>query len=269
MTYTLWKGLLALVILCAGAIGSSAQQISIGFIGDQGTFGDHNNAAFEWASNTFNVTLISPADLANEDLTSYAVLWWQEGDADPTSLFTDDVAKALNDYVKKGGALLLSAAAEKLATPLGVESGVPRIYGPGADNQAAGLRIREDTVDHPVWKGFDPEAGVEIQLTPVGYPVSSDYWSRTFVEAVTIGDCWETGSEYGDAVGAFVEWPSGDGLVFGMGWRLPHWTEDNSDRPTLEKLTINLIDYLASESLFSAVDCTRSVVTTWASLKVR
>ena len=112
MTYTFWKGLLALVILCAGAIGSSAQQISIGFIGDQGTFGDHNNAAFEWASSTFNVKLIAPDNLANEDLTKYAVLWWQEGDADPTSLFTDDVGKALNDYVEKGGALLLSSAAE-------------------------------------------------------------------------------------------------------------------------------------------------------------
>lgn len=264
-----WMGLLAIVILCAGAIESSAQEILLGFIGDQGTFGDHNNAAFEWANGTFNVTLIAPDNLASEDLTKYAVLWWHDGDADPTSLLTDDVAKALNDYVEKGGALLLSAAAEKLATPLGVESGTPRIYGPGADNQAAGLRIREDTVDHPVWKGFDPEAGVEIQLTPVGYPVSSDYWSLTFVDAVTIGDCWETGSDYGDAVGAFVEWRRGDGIIFGMGWRLPHWTEDNSDCPTLEKLTINLINYLASESAFLAVDCTRSAVTTWATLKTR
>jgi hypothetical protein len=109
-----WMGLLAIVILCAGAMQSSAQQILLGFIGDQGTFGDHNNAAFEWANETF-----------------------------------------------------------------------------------------------------------------------------------------------------------GDGIIFGMGWRLPHWTEDNSDRPTLEKLTINLIDYLASESAFLAVDCTRSAFTTWATLKVR
>jgi len=269
MRHIFWTGLLTITILCAGAIQSAAQQTPLGFIGDQSTFGDHNNAAFEWANDTFNVKLIAPDNLANEDLTKYAVLWWHDGDTDPTTLLTDDVARALNDYVEKGGALLLSASAEKLATALGVESGTARIYGPGADGQAAGLRIREDTVNHPVWKGFDPEAGVEIQLTSVGFPMSSDYWSRTYVEAVTIGDCWETGSDWTDEVGAFVEWHSGDGIVFGMGWRLPHWTEDNSDRPTLEKLTINLIDYLASESAFLAVDRSGSIITTWASLRMR
>jgi hypothetical protein len=262
--------LIAIVILCIGMAEYRvcAQEISLAFIGDEGTFQDHNKAAVEWARDTFNAKVISPGALADEDLTRYAVLWWHDGDTDPTSLLTDAVKEALNGYIQGGGTLLLSAAAEKLATGLEVESGFPRIYGPGADDHAAGLRIREDTLDHPVWEGFERVVGEQIQTTSLGYPMSSDYWPNTYADAVTIGDCWETGSEYGDEVGAFVEWRQGDGIVFGMGWRLPHWTDDNEDLPTLEKLTTNVIHYLAAESAFLAVSPSGNAITTWAHLKI-
>jgi len=265
-----WMELLATIIICVGTMENPApaQEISLAFIGDEGTFQDHNKAAVKWARDTFSAEVIAPSDLAEVDLTSYAVVWWHDGDTDPTALLTEPVKKALNDYIQKGGALLPSAAAEKLATVLEVESGFPRIYGPGADNHAAGLTIREDTLNHPVWEGFDRAAGERIQTTSLGYPKSSDYWSRTYIDAVTIGDCWETGSDWTDEVGAFVEWPQEKGIVFGMGWRLPHWTDDNVDRPTLEKLTTNVIRYLASKSAFLAVHPSGNAITTWARSKI-
>jgi len=259
----------AVAVLTFGLSGlsSGAVNISIGFIGDETAFGDHNNAAFEWAEENFVTALISPDDLAAEDLTQYAVLWWQDGDTDPNGLMTDNVIGALIGYLDSGGSLLLSSAAEMLATPLGVESGAARIYGPGTDAQAAGLTIRDDTVDHPVWEGFDREAGTQIQVTSVGYPMTSDYWSSTFVDAVTIGDCWETGTDYGDVVGAFVEWEQGDGLVFGMGWRLAHWIDNNTELETLYKLTANVICYLADQSAFLAVSPQGNAISTWARVK--
>jgi hypothetical protein len=261
---------LVVLLMSVFCLATYAQQVTVAFIGDEGTFGDHNKAAYEWAQKTYKAPLIAPGDIPKTDLTKYAVLWWHDGDTDPTAQ-VEDCKDALMKYIESGGTLLLSAAAEKLANELGIESGTPRIYGPGADAQKAGLTIPKDTVDHPVWEGFDREEGKQIELTTVGYPKSSDYWSLLFKDAVTIGYCWETGSDYKDAVGAFVEWTkgTGKGLVFGMGWRLPHWKSDNKDLATLEKMTINVINYLASKSVYMAVDPSGSVVTTWANLKVK
>jgi len=267
------RSIMFLAIVClVSSVGYSAnaQKVVLGFIGDDAAFGDFNNTALEWSQEAFQTDLIAPQDLSGADLTKYAVLWWQDGDTDPTALLDKSATDALLEYIESGGALLLSSAAEKLATPLGVESGAPRIYGPGADAQAAGVTIREDTVDHPVWEGFNRKAGEQIQVTSKGFPMSSDYWSRTYKEAITIGNCWETGTDWTDEVGAFIEWTNntGKGIVFGMGWRLPHWSDDNKDLATLKKLTTNLINYLASKSAFAAVIPSESISTTWGMLKM-
>lgn len=80
-----------------------------------------------------------------------------------------------------GGTLLLSSAEEQLANDLGVETGIPRMYGPGADNQTAGVTIRKDTLHHPVWEGFKRAEGERIQVTSIGYPKSFDYWSLNVI----------------------------------------------------------------------------------------
>jgi len=248
---------------------ANAQQVILGFIGDDGTFLDFNNTALDWADKTFQTTLIAPQDLAKTDLTKYGVLWWQDGDTDPTALLDKSTSSALMEYIESGGSLLLSSAAEKLATELGIESGTARIYGPGADANAAGVAIIEDTLDHPVWEGFNRVAGEQIQTTSLGFPMTSDYWSRTFKEATTVGNCWEAATDWTDEVGAFVEWTegTGKGIVFGMGWRIPHWSDDNKDLKTLQKLTTNVINYLASKSLFSAVTPSGNISATWGDIK--
>jgi hypothetical protein len=248
---------------------SYAQNFKLAFVGEEKSFGKHDEAAFKWAKEKLNTTLISVSDLSTKDLTAYAVIWWHEGDIDPTPLMTDPIKKALLNYLQKGGSLLLSAAAEKLATELGIEKGIPRIYGPAVDAQEAGLTVRKDTENHPVWDGFKLKPGDRIKTTNVGYPKSSDYWSLKFVDAKTIGDCWETGSDWQNTVGAFVEWPVNKGLAFGMGWRLPHWATDNKERPTLEKLTTNVLRYLADKSAFLAVKPEGKIATAWGRMKRR
>jgi hypothetical protein len=248
---------------------TKAQQVTLGFIGDKGTFLDFNNNAFAWAEKTFQAKLIAPQDITKTDLTKYAVLWWQDGDTDPTALLDKSTSSALMKYIESGGSLLLSSAAEKLATALGVESGNPRIYGPGADGNTAGVIIREDTLKHPVWEGFNRVAGEKIQVTSKGFPKSSDYYDKTFKEATTIGDTWENATMYDDRVGAFVEWTNntGKGIIFGMGWRIPHWSDDNKDIKTLQKLTTNVINYLASKSLYFAVTPKGNISSTWGEIK--
>ena len=250
-------------------LATYAQQVTVAFIGDKANMADHNKAAYEWAQKTYKAPLIASGDIAKTDLTKYAVIWWHDGEADPTAQIKN-CKDALMKYIENGGTLLLSAAAEKLATDLGVESGTPRSYARGADGNKAGVTIRKDTVDHPVWEGFKRAEGEKIELTTLGFPTSSDYWSRTYKDAVNVGNCWETSTDWTDEVGAFVEWSNkntGKGVVFGMGWRIAHWTEDNKDRPNLEKMTTNIFNYLASKSAYFAVNPLGSLVTTWGDLK--
>ncbi|MDA1191084.1 MAG: hypothetical protein O3A46_05290, partial [Candidatus Poribacteria bacterium] len=101
----------------------------------------------------------------------------------------------------------------------------------------------------------------------VGYPASSDYYDKKFIDAVTLGDTWETGAEYQDRVGAFVEWHVGDGLMVGMGWRLVHFADDNKDLDMLKTMMTNVIEYLADNSAFLSVDAQGKVAATWGDLK--
>jgi len=248
-----------------------AQQITVAFIGDKGNMANHNKAAYEWAQKTYKAPLIAPGDISKTDLTKFAVVWWHDGEADPTAQIKD-CKDALMTYIESGGTLLLSAAAEKLATDLGIESGTPRSYARGADGNKAGVTVRKGMGNHPVWDGFKLAEGDKLELTTLGYPTSSDYYDAKLKDGVTIGDCWENATEYADRVGAFVEWSNkntGKGVVFGMGWRIAHWTEDNKDRAVLEKMTTNIFNYLASKSAYSAVNPAGSMVTTWANLKVK
>lgn len=260
------KVILLSVLLLGVTALSFGGGVKIAFIGEKGAFGEHDKEAHEWAKNELSATLLDPADVPNRDLTEFAVLWWHEGDNDPGTL-DEAVKKAILDYLEKGGTLLLSAAAEKYASDMGIERGMFRVYGPGADNHEAGVTVREDTKDHPVWEGFDRAPGTKIKTTSVGYPKSSDYWPSKFIDAKTIGDCWETGSDWGDTVGAFVEWEVGDGKVFAMGWRIPHWKNDNKEKATLEKLTMNVLSYLAGESAFLSVEPRDKLPVRWGEIK--
>lgn len=89
------RGWMGSVLICVSAVGSDAQTIRLGFIGDDATFGDYNKTAFKWAKSTFTTEVIKPADLPKAPLTNFAVLWWQDGDTDPRPFMTDAVKKAL------------------------------------------------------------------------------------------------------------------------------------------------------------------------------
>ena len=267
------KPLISLVVLLALlATSSFGNEFETAFIGDEVAFGAHNEGAYEWAKEELGATLVGPDDIPKHDLTKFAVLWWHEGDNAPGELEEAVIAAAL-DYLTKGGTLLISAGAEKYAFDLGIETGQFRLTGPLDDNSFAGVAVREDTKDLSIWAGFDRTPGTEIQISP-GLPRTADYHKSQLVDGKTIGNCWRITNagqqvNYGEQIGGFVEWAVGNGKVFAMGWRISYWKDGNDDRATLEKLTMNVVNYLAEASAFFAVSPEDRLPLAWGGIKSR
>ena len=80
---------LVLFLMSVFCLATYAQQITVAFIGDKANMKDHNKAAYEWAQKTYNAPLIASGDIAKTDLTKYAVIWWHDGEADPTAQVKD------------------------------------------------------------------------------------------------------------------------------------------------------------------------------------
>ena len=267
------KFLLSLAVFLAFlATSSFGNEFETAFIGDEAAFGTHNEVAHEWAKEELGATLIEPGDIPKRDLTKFAVLWWHEGDNAPGELEAAAM-DALLDYLRKGGTLLLSAGAEKYAFDLGIETGQFRLTGPLDDNSFAGVAVREDTKDLSIWAGFDRTPGTEIQTSP-GLPRTADYHKLQLVDGKTMGNCWRITNagqkvNYGEQIGGFVEWEVGNGKVFAMGWRISYWKEGNDDIANLEKLTTNVINYLAEASAFFAISPEDRLPIVWGSIKAR
>ena len=61
----------------------------------------------------------------------------------------------------------------------------------------------------------------------------------------------------------------GDGKVFNMNWRLPNYHKNNESIDQIEKLTENVINWLASESEFADVSAGDKLPIVWGHLKIR
>jgi len=263
----------AFLLLIMVAVNANAQKIKMGFIymGDEGAF---TKPALEFAEKTFDTTELTRKDLTGKDLTKFAVLWWHEGDSDPGTL-TDGELNAFLKYAEAGGAVLLSAWAIRYATPMGLEDAEARQFGPvDADGVAVGVTVREDTAGLPLWEGLEnidgkaPEAGDRIQVNSTGYPKSGDYYDKIWKNFITVADSWgPPENDWADRIAAFGYWKAGKGKVFNMNWRLPNFHKNNENIDMLQKLTGNLIEWLASESVFSAVEPSGKITITWGAIK--
>ena len=101
--------------------------------------------------------------------------------------------------------------------------------------------------------GGIPQAGDRIQVNSTGYPKSGDYFSYLWKNFITVANSWgPPANDWADQIAAFGYWEAIAGKVFNMNWRLPNFHENNQDIEMLERLTTNLIEWLASESAFVA-----------------
>lgn len=263
-----------IVVISLGTVygASASKQTKLGFIymGDNGPF---TELALEFAEETFDTTVLEQKSLTTVDLRRYAVVWWHEGDTDPGAL-TNKELKAFLDYAEAGGAILLTGWAIRYATPLGLEDAEARQFGPVEDDGSnVGIILLDEWMALPLWDGLEnidgdtPKAGDRIQVNSTGYPKSGDYYDKIWKNFITVAHAWEGGTDYTDRIAAFGYWEAGDGKVFNMNWRLPNFHKNNKDIETLQTLTENLIEWLASESVFAAVSPSGKLTTTWAQIK--
>ncbi len=268
--YMIWlTPALLMGIVCVAM--AAAPKVAFIYMGDSGPF---TEPALEFAEKAFDTTVLERNALTATDLTRFAVLWWHEGDTDPGALTPQEI-DAFLDYARAGGAVLLSAWAIRYATPMGLEDVEARQFGPLEDDGiAVGITLLEEMMTLPLWDGLEnidgdpPEAGDRVQVNSTGYPKSGDYYPNIWTNFITVANAWgPPENDWVDQIAAFGYWEVGDGKVFNMNWRLPNFHANNEDIEMLEKLTTNLIEWLASESAFALVEPTGKLAATWGSIK--
>ncbi len=262
---------LTFLVLCGMSIGNAAVEVGFIYLGEKGNF---TEPALEFAERTFKTKQLAKADLKSNTFKQFGVIWWHEGDTDPGELSGAEIG-AFMDYAESGGAVLLTGWAIRHATNFGLEKAVARQFGPVAeDGIAVGITVLEETVERGLVEGLEnidgkaPQVDDRIQVNSTGYPKSGDYYDKIWKEFITLANAWgPPANDWGDRIAAFGYWEAGAGKVFNMNWRLPNYHKNNEDIEQLEKLTENVINWLASESEYAAVSAGGKLPIVWGRLK--
>ena len=254
-------------------IGNAAVEVGFIYLGDNGPF---TEPALQFAEDTFRTDVLAKADLRSETFKQFGVVWWHEGDSDPGEL-TGAQIDAFLDYAESGGAVLLTGWAIRHATNFGLEKAVAREFGPvAADDINVGITVLPETLERGLVEGLEtidggtPQVDDRIQVNSTGFPKSGDYYDSIWEEFITLAHAWgPPANDWGDRIAAFGYWEAGAGKVFNMNWRLPNYHKNNEDIEQLERLTENVINWLASESEYAAVEAGGKLPIVWGTLKGR
>ncbi len=253
------------------SIGTAAVEVGFVYLGDKGPF---TAPALAFAEKAFKTQSLAKADLKSNTFKQFGVVWWHEGDTDPGELSQAEI-DAFMDYAENGGAVLLTGWAIRYATNFGLEKAAARQFGPVAeDGINVGITVLKETVELGLTEGLEnidgktPQVDDRIQVNSTGFPKSGDYYDKIWAEFITLANAWgPPADDWGDRIAAFGYWETGAGKVFNMNWRLPNYHKNNKDIEQLEKLTENVINWLASESEFAEVSAISKLPIVWGHLK--
>jgi len=183
------------------------------------------------------------------ELGQFAVVWYHQGDdvRQAGQSFHPKTLEALRKYVSNGGGLYLSGAALAMVQALRVEPVATRLGGPGNDGGQAGLSPAVPR--HPIFQGLTFDGG-QARLSNRGYPAFSDFHgSGGPSKGMLLANAAPNGGER-----PMAEYELGKGRIIVMGWRLPHYAHaSNPHRANLEKLTANILAYLATPKTWQKV----------------
>lgn len=261
---------LTLFLCCGLNLGNAQVTLGYLYLGDNGPY---TKPALEFAQDTYNTKVLGKGDIKRAQLENYAVVWWNEGDTDPSALSQVEL-DAFLDYAESGGALLFTGRAFSYVTPMGIEDAQPRLFGPVLDDGSkVGIIVQQNTLDLGLVEGLEnvdgkaPGLNDWVQLNSTGYPLSGDYFDNLAKNFTTLAHAWEGGTDYMDRIAAFGYWKVGDGKVFNLNWRLPNYHKNNQSIDNLKQITENVINWLASESAYLDVSSHGKLPVVWGKLK--
>lgn len=261
---------LTFILICGLNLGNANVEVGYLYLGDNGPF---TKPALEFAKDTFRTTELGKDDISSNKFKNFAVVWWNEGDSEPSELSNAEI-DVLLDYAESGGAILLTGGAVRYVTTMGLEDAQPRQFPPVlSDGSNVGIIVLQKTLDLGLVEGLEnvdgkaPQVDDWVQVNSTGYPRIADYFDKLAKNIITLAHAWERGTNYADRIGAFGYWEAGDGKVFNMNWRLPNYHANNKSIDQLEQLTENVINWLASESEFADVSSHGKLPVVWGNLK--
>lgn len=241
--------LLAIVLVFPGF--AFAQDLALLLPKGQGAPGEETKAVLTWlqATRRFQVVHLDGPERFLDDqehltgLSQFNVIWYHQGDDVnlPADLRNPGTLEGLRSFVVEGKGLFLSGVAARLVVDLGLETAPMRTVRKGQDlYQAALVPVIKN---HPVFVDLPLSLGGEIFLTSGGYPAFADF----FQSGGPKGGLLLAHANYGDE-NPLLEYRLGKGRIITLGWRIPHFSlTNNKYRQALERLTCNILDYLADE----------------------
>ncbi len=153
---------------------------------------------------------------------------------------------ALRKFADGGGGLYLSGAAFSMIHKMGVERARPRLGPPGNDRSRAAMAPAVSK--HPIFRGLAFSGGT-VNLSDRGHPAYSDFHGSGGPASGMLLAKAGGGSE-----NPLVEYAVGKGRAIVMGWRLPHYSNaTNAHRANLERITANILGYLAQPKSWQKV----------------
>jgi hypothetical protein len=262
---------LGLILITSGSWG---QNFTLGLVAD-GALKANSEAAYDWAEGIFDATVI-PIPTSSDDLKKFGVIWWDEsnGAAIPDAFLDQNVINAFLGYVEDGGGLLLSNLAFHYIFEMDLQDAEPRYFGANANAVLdwTDIQIFEGQEDHAIFKGLDVEDGI-IQYDILGYTGGSDFYDGANAD-VPLGpeDNGIALAKVIDGqpqVNPLAEYHVGAGTIILIGWVWSSWVINEPLEDIHGPLHANIINYLASRSIFAPVEPTGKLTDTWGSVKVK
>ncbi|MBC8871342.1 MAG: SUMF1/EgtB/PvdO family nonheme iron enzyme [Planctomycetes bacterium] len=263
-TVTLVPILLGLVVAGISASYTQAAEPGFAFLAPEASvdkLGAEAKAAWQLAEQLTEATLVLPAEdgeFVNQQgqpvtLEQFQAVWHHQGDtvAQNGPICRPKAVGALRKYVDEGGGLFLSGAALAMIHTMGIEPVRPRIGAGGSDGYQA--KLIAECRDHPVFAGLAFEGIFEgntlIPLTNGGWPAYSDFMGSGGPARGMLLARANAGSE-----NPLAEYEFGKGRVIVLGWRAPNYAlANNAHRDNLERLTGNILTYLADKETWQEI----------------
>ena len=254
--------------------------ITVGFLTSGADPHEVEEAAYNWADENYQTTKL----IANDNgtfknnagvalkLDQYAVVWLIHTKSNklPDAFLSNGTKKAILDYIEAGGSIFLSAVGLRYVADLGVEKGGnPRVFQPlGKGPPPIGVKPTAEAKNHPIFKGFDTNEPIFLTSMDQG-GFTSDFHNFAAKDPTgTILGTKTRGGGAGAGERPLVEYDVQDGKIITLGHHNGVYTDNKSkESDNLRMLTKNILNYLADNSAYLAVQPKGKLTTKWGRLK--